>query len=89
MIEILKTILLEFFSILPDSPFQLALAGMDLSFMPAVNWFVPFDTCADLTLAWLSCIGLYFIFMLAAGLIKKIISSKIMKAVIAAFMAGA
>lgn len=85
MINILKIILLKFFSILPDSPFQSALADMDLSFVPALNWFVPFDVCADITSVWLVCVLLYFVFMLVKGIISSLIHSKIIGAVLKVF----
>lgn len=85
MINILKVVLLKFFSILPDSPFQSALADMDLSFVPALNWFVPFDVCASITGAWLICVGVYFIFMMVKGIIHVLIKSKILGAVIKVF----
>ena len=87
MINILKIFILKVFSMLPDSPFQQAFSEMDTSFMPSLNWFLPLDVCADITLAWLSCILGYFIFILIKGLVMTIIKSKIAKAVIAAFFA--
>lgn len=86
MINILKIILIKFFSILPDSPFQSALADMDLSIVPALNWFVPFDICADITYAWLVCVLSYYIFMLVKGLISSLIKTKILGAIIKAFV---
>lgn len=88
MIDILKVILLKFFSILPDSPFQSALADMDLSFVPALNWFVPFDVCATITEAWLVCVGVYFIFMMVRGLITSFIKSKVLGAALKAILPG-
>lgn len=85
MINILKIILLKFFSILPDSPFQSALADMDLSFVPALNWFVPFDVCADITATWLVCVLLYFVFMMVKGIIQALIKSKILGAILKVF----
>lgn len=82
MINIIKIILLKVFSILPDSPFQKAFADMDMSFFPSVNWFLPLDICANITLAWLGCILVYYIFMLIKGLVMSFIKSKLMKAFI-------
>ena len=87
MINILKIIILKVFSVLPDSPFQQAYADMDMSFFPSLNWFLPLDICANITLAWLSCILGFYIFMLIKGIVMTVIKSKVAKAVIAAFLA--
>lgn len=87
MINIIKMFLLAVFSVLPNSPFQQAFAEMDTSFMPSLNWFLPLDVCADITLTWLSCILIYYIFMLIKNLIMSFIKSKLASAAIAAFFA--
>lgn len=87
LINVIKIILLKLFSMLPDSPFQIAFAEMDTDFIPALNWFLPLDICANITLAWVACMLAFYVFMLIKGLVVSFIKSKIIKAVIAAFLA--
>ena len=86
MLNVLKVILLKVFSILPDSPFQSALADMDLSFVPTLNWFIPFDVCADIMQAWLVCVFVYYVFTLVKGLVNAFVSkAKVIAAIIGKF----
>lgn len=87
MINIIKIIILKIFSILPDSPFQQGFADMDMSFFPSLNWFLPLDVCANITLVWLNCIMVYYIFVLIKGIVMSVLKSKIAKALITAFFA--
>ncbi len=79
MVELIKAFFLSIYAKLPDSPFQTALAGEEykLDFLPYLNFFVPFDTCLDITKAWLACILGYFAFMAVYKVVWNVIIGKI------------
>lgn len=85
MINLLKIFILQIFSLLPDSPFQEAFATMDTGFLPSLNWFLPVDICANIMLAWLDCILVYFVFVLIKNIVMAVIKSKLAAAAIAKF----
>lgn len=70
MINLLKIILMKFFSMLPDSPFEQYYSQLDMDFFDYLNWFLPLDICIDIFVAWIACIVVYYIFVV----IKQIIS---------------
>jgi hypothetical protein len=71
------------FSILPDDPFKTIIDGVvyDVDYLPTLNWFLPFDICADLTLAWLSCILVYYLFVMVKKLVYDFVLQKVLSAV--------
>lgn len=71
MFNIVKIIIIAIFNMLPDDPFRTLIDGVvyDIDFLPTLNWFLPFDICANLTLVWLDCILVYYLFVL----VKKIV----------------
>lgn len=85
VIRIIKILLMKIFSLLPDSPFQQGLSEMDTSTIPSLNWFLPLDICANITLAWLACLLVYYIFMMVKNLIYAFIKSKLVAGMVAVF----
>lgn len=71
MFKIIEVIVIEIFNLLPDSPFRTMIDGVvyEVDFLPTLNWFLPFDICSQLTLAWLECILAYYLF----AMVKKIV----------------
>lgn len=71
MISLIKMIIIAVFNLLPDSPFQQMFDSLmlDWDFMEYLTWFLPFDICANMMLAWLDCMLVYYVFMLS----KKVI----------------
>lgn len=71
MVKLLKLLILAIYEMLPTSPFPTmfdnALANAD--FLSYLNWFLPFNTCATMMLAWLDCLMVYYVFVF----IKKIL----------------
>ncbi len=71
MISLIKMIIIAVFNLLPNSPFQQMFDSLmlDWDFMQYLTWFLPFDICANMMLAWLDCMLVYYVFMLT----KKIV----------------
>ena len=71
MISLIKMIIIAVFNLLPNSPFQKMFDSLmlDWDFMEYLTWFLPFDICANMMLAWLDCMLVYYVFMLT----KKIV----------------
>lgn len=71
MISLIKMIIIAVFNLLPNSPFQHMFDSLmlDWNFMQYLTWFLPFDICANMMLAWLDCMLVYYVFMLT----KKIV----------------
>lgn len=71
MISLIKMIIIAVFNLLPNSPFQQMFYSLmlDWDFMQYLTWFLPFDICANMMLAWLDCMLVYYVFMLT----KKIV----------------
>ena len=78
MINLLKVIVMAIFSLLPDSPFQVMIDSVifNKDFLPFLNWYVPFDICANMTIAWLDCIVLYYIFVMVKKIVYDFILDK-------------
>lgn len=71
MFKLIETVLMAIYGLLPDDPFKPMIDGMSGSSMPSLtllNWFLPFDTCANVMLAWLACMVGYYVF----NLVKKL-----------------
>jgi hypothetical protein len=79
MLNILLIVITAIFNILPDDPFKTIVDGViyDLDFLPTLNWFLPFDVCANLTLAWLDCLLAYYLFVLIKKLVVDIIIPRV------------
>ncbi len=75
MISLIKMIIIAVFNLLPNSPFQQMFDSLmlDWDFMQYLTWFLPFDICANMMLAWLDCMLVYYVFMLS----KKVITMTI------------
>lgn len=86
MINILKIIILALINLLPDSPFQTIIDGIsyDVDFLPTLNWFLPFDVCAYMTLVWIHCIVVYYMYVV----VKKIVMDYIIKKVFTSISIG-
>ena len=84
MINLIKIIVMAIFSLLPDSPFQAMCDSVifDKDFLPFLNWYIPFDICATMTLAWLSCVLTYYTFVMVKKIIYDFIINKILEGII-------
>lgn len=80
MLKLISILLIALYSILPNSPIQQALEGVeiDANILAWLNWFIPFDTALSITLAWLSCIAAYYVFILAKKVIVDYIIEKLL-----------
>lgn len=76
MISLVKLIIIAIFEILPNSPFRTMFDELmiEFDFLPFLNWFLPFDICANMMLTWLDCILVYYLFVL----VKKVVWDLIM-----------
>lgn len=81
MVKLLKMIIMAVFSLLPDSPFQDMVDGIayDKDFIPFLNWYIPFDICATMTLAWLVCLLVYYGYVLVKKIIFQYLLNIILK----------
>lgn len=79
MISLLKILMVTVYEILPTSPFRgmFESASVDSSFLAALNWFLPFDTCANMMLTWLDCVVAYYVFVIVKKLLFDVILSNI------------
>lgn len=78
MIKFITSVLSGIMSILPDSPFQALFdGGLDLGFLPYLNWFVPFDNFFKVTTVWASAILVYYLYDTVSGVIRKLILDKL------------
>lgn len=82
MINILKIIIIAIFEMLPTSPFPSMFdsAVVDSTFLAAMNWFLPFDICANMMLTWLNCILVYYAFVMIKKIVLDILVDKIISA---------
>lgn len=83
MINLIKIIVFAIFSILPDSPFHAmvdsVIFGSD--FLPFLNWYLPFDICASMTLSWLECVLLYYLFVMVKKVVYDFILNKVLSGI--------
>ncbi len=79
MIKLIKWILLTIIGLLPDSPFTSIIEELSASELPLdyFNWFLPVDIVLVMIQAWISCMGLYLIFVIVKEIIVKLILKKI------------
>lgn len=69
--KILNKILFSFFSLFPDSPFGVYSEFIDrYDILKFLNYFVPFDICAEILSVWIAALTLFY----AIGLVKKVIN---------------
>lgn len=75
MISLIKMIVISIFNLLPNSPFQTMFDELmiEWDFMEYLTWFLPFDICANMMLAWLDCMLVYYVFMLTKKIILMVI----------------
>ena len=80
MMSILKTIINAVFSLLPDSPFRGMIDSVlyEFDLLPNLNWFLPFDICSQMTLVWLDCILIYYLFVMVKKIVIDIILPKVL-----------
>ncbi len=70
--EKLNDVLSWIVAFLPDSPFSFLDTTALKPYLSAINYFVPLDFIIDVTLAWLSCIVLYYAYSIVMRWIKVI-----------------
>lgn len=71
--SVINKILTVIMSALPTSPFDKILSKLDeLPYLQYINWFIPFDLICDITLVWLTAVGLYYLYMIILRWIKAI-----------------
>lgn len=82
MLKLLSLLILALYAILPSSPIQKALegmeTGMDANFLGMVNWFIPFDNARDITLVWLNCILAYYVYQMVKKVVMDYIIGKLL-----------
>lgn len=79
MINLIQIVIIAIFEILPDSPFRAMFDELmiEFDFLPFLNWFLPFDICANMMLAWLDCILIYYFFVMVKKIVWDLIMSKL------------
>lgn len=80
MLKLLSILIIALYSILPTSPIQTALADMEMGadILGWLNWFIPFDNARIITLAWLSCVLAYYVYIMVKKIIMDYIIRKLM-----------
>lgn len=71
MWKIIEVVIIAIYNKLPNDPFVPILDSISVSgaeYLSFMNWFLPFDICSTMMLAWLDCILVYYAFVL----IKKL-----------------
>lgn len=84
LINIIKIILLKFFSILPDSPFSNMFSDLDTDFLTYLNWFLPIDNCIIILGLWVECMIGYYLFVMIWRVVKGLIIETIKGIAVAA-----
>lgn len=57
----------------PTSPFQRSLSyASSLPYLGYVNWFIPIGWIIDVTAAWCTIIGIYYLYSIIARWVKAI-----------------
>lgn len=59
-------------ALLPNSPFKLIDNSPIKEFLPYINWFIPFDFIIATLTAWLTAIGVYYIYSVVLRWVKAI-----------------
>lgn len=63
LVQFLAQVLLNIFSILPESPFSTFISFVDeYEILAALNYFVPFDVAAVIMEAWLATIASIYLY---------------------------
>lgn len=83
MLTVIKKLILAVFALLPDSPFPDMIDSIlfEYDFLPCLNWFVPFDICAELMLTWLGCILIYYLFVMVKKVVVDFILGKVVSGI--------
>lgn len=71
--DFIKSVVGALLSFLPDSPFTSIIESVEqLEFLPFLNWFVPVGTLIGIGTAWLTCIGIYYVYQVVLRWAKVI-----------------
>jgi hypothetical protein len=63
MEEVAGAILSSIISLLPDSPFGAFIMALDkFTWLSWLNWFVPISSFVAIGQAWLTAVGIYYIY---------------------------
>lgn len=73
MKEILDKLLDVLLSVFPTSPFAEPIAELtDLPYLGYINYFFPVGDCIKIGVAWLTAIGVYYLYTVVARWLKLI-----------------
>lgn len=76
MFSIIKIITFGLFSILPGSPFRPYIDQLgEFDFLGYLNWFVPFDSCMEITKLWVAGVLIYYNYDKIKEILYKIVSN--------------
>ncbi len=88
LVKLIFNVIIWLLSKLPDDPFKSVVDGVvyDIDFLPQLNWFVPFDICSSIMLAWLDCVFFYILFIMVKAVVWDLIIKNLL---LKKFTAGA
>lgn len=86
IISLLKIAILGLLSILPDSPFGVYFEDAEFTYYEYLNWFLPFDICAEIFKTWLACVAIYFLWIIVLKKIVLVVVNKILPVIVAFFL---
>ncbi len=73
MKEILDKLLGVLLALLPMSPFTEIISALgELPYLGYINWFIPIGTFLKIGTAWVTAIGIYYLYSVVARWIKLI-----------------
>ena len=73
LIDFLKQLLGIVFAFLPDSPFQPYISQLAaVPFLGYINYFLPIAEMVAIGMAWLTAVGIYYVWQLALRWLKAI-----------------
>lgn len=73
MFALIKIITGALYSILPGSPFRPYIDRLgSFDFLGYLNWIIPFDVIADITVLWVAAVFIYYNFDKIKKLLEKI-----------------
>lgn len=74
LVNLIKILLLELFSRLPDSPFSNMFTDANRDLFQYLNWFFPLDHAALMLSVWADCLIHYYIFRAVWAVAKRILN---------------
>ncbi len=85
--KLLNSLFMSLFSILPSSPFQTFGKFVDdYGILAMMNYFIPFDICAEILSIWVTAMGIYYAVQFVQGVIELKTKNSVLSGIIKMIM---